>query len=190
MHHLRPQILNILASSDLETVSAKRVRRRLESDLGVDLTGDKKEVDRIIAECFIKFTSSKSPTLPPTPSQSQSPEKKDGKEHVKKEDEDAIDDSRRFTKKRKRKDDPDRPKRKAPDNGFNKALTLSPALVSIVDSPSLSRPQVVFLPPALLILGTVYIDETNYRRKRSGITSKITDYKIRMIDGTSTAIQR
>ncbi|RKP09253.1 hypothetical protein THASP1DRAFT_28959 [Thamnocephalis sphaerospora] len=50
--HLARQITEILATADLNTVTAKQVRRKLEYENGVDLNERKQEIDGLIMACL------------------------------------------------------------------------------------------------------------------------------------------
>ncbi|CCG80837.1 SWIB/MDM2 domain protein [Taphrina deformans PYCC 5710] len=51
----KPKVEQILRASDLETVSAKRVRKQLMEDVGLDLRAYKSELDDLIKACFQTF---------------------------------------------------------------------------------------------------------------------------------------
>ncbi|KAF2645697.1 SWIB-domain-containing protein [Massarina eburnea CBS 473.64] len=94
---------SILASSDLNTISAKRIRKGLEKDLGRDITADEKDaVTKLILHRFDKFNAAQNgdadtPSEPAIPSVEAAPPAANGTHASKKrspsdEDESALSD--------------------------------------------------------------------------------------------------
>lgn len=133
----KPKVLEILRDADLETISAKRVRRELERVLDLDLKAHKDSLDALIKDCFVQITTIKDEIkdekIDPSSSRSST----------------RTESTRRKapTKKRKREVRVDEEgniiKRAPPNNAFNAPMTLSPELSALLRTNALSRPQVV-----------------------------------------------
>ncbi|CAN6608810.1 protein Tri1p [Trichomonascus vanleenenianus] len=141
-----PTIDAILGVSDLEKISARKLRRAIQELFGVDLTEYKKPMDDLIMDRFVKFqerlTTYNEDRIKEEQmrhdammaAQLQSTlNKREPRTNSRKRQTRTPDDSGDAAKK----------KRKAPTGGFNKPLRLSPELVDLVGEPILSRPQVV-----------------------------------------------
>jgi len=137
-------IREILSKSELESISAKRVRAQLESSFGIDLKAVKEEINQVIIDQFtalqkdtIRSNSVKSEEL------SSNPEDLD----------DGLDKARTTSKKRKVKTVPKAKKSKKvrvvdPDapkmiSAFNAPLILSAKLSSFFNVDRLARPDII-----------------------------------------------
>ena len=168
----KPKILSILEASDIDTVSAKRVRKQLQAETGLDFSECKAEIDAFIALCFESLTQETKPETKPRIDEDVKPKvkkeakpKERSKRKVEEQDESeayarelqAALNSTRSSRSAGTKPKPKKRKRKETDNGvekakrvpantgFNKLLTLSSELSDLLGEQYLSRPQVVCL---------------------------------------------
>merc|ERR1711874_784713 len=103
-------ILAILKGADLETLSAKKVRKQLEEKLGCDLSERKKEIDALIMANVEDQVNSHSEE---EASEDEAPTKKEESASEEEPEEDDKDDDFDPSKKAPRKPKPSPKKRKA-----------------------------------------------------------------------------
>ncbi|ORY82495.1 hypothetical protein BCR37DRAFT_303391 [Protomyces lactucae-debilis] len=89
----RPRILAILETADLETVSAKKIRKTLQERTTQDLSSIKAELNELIKECFTSVTQPSSEDEPlsqgPRPPKKRKVKDEDGSVRVKKQEDDG-----------------------------------------------------------------------------------------------------
>merc|ERR1711962_451333 len=154
-------ILAILKGADLETLSAKKVRKQLEEKLGCDLSERKKEIDALIMANVEDQVNSHSEE---EASEEEAPAKKDESSEEEPEEDDKDDDFDP-SKKAPRKPKPSPKKRKAADDdsdedwgkkkkkagggrkggksAFTKSFKLSAELADVVGADVMPRHEVV-----------------------------------------------
>lgn len=139
----------IIASADLETCTAKTVRKQLEADLKIDLESSKQQINEIINEAIMKRLAEQE--RQESKSQSEIDEPLDDEtlaRQLQAEENDRIRTPRRAAPKAKgkrlvRREPSGAPKTPNPNNPFNKPFLLSEPLSRLVGATELSRPQVV-----------------------------------------------
>lgn len=144
----------ILGVSDLEVITAKRIRRGIQELFAVDLSDYKKEVDNVIMERFLKIQAEEY--------------SEDESSNVKEEEYPDISQDKHFAERlstelnrrdlrdaRKKRATPPQKKKKTTrestdkrktantNNPFNKPMLLSPQLAELLGETELSRPQTV-----------------------------------------------
>lgn len=160
---LKEEVSAILKGADLETLSAKKVRKQLEDKLGCDLSERKKEIDALIMADVEDQVNSHSEE---EASEDEAPPKKDeSASEDEAEEDDKDDDFDPTVKKAPRKPKPSPKKRKAADDGdsdedwgkkkkkagggrkgksaFTKSFKLSAELADVVGSDVMPRHEVV-----------------------------------------------
>ncbi|PVU89526.1 hypothetical protein BB560_004435 [Smittium megazygosporum] len=159
LSNIQPRIREILTNSDLSSVTAKKVRRQLEKDMGVSLSAHKARIDEMIMDQFYKlhdefkkkqglggqFDSPGGGVQVPGqhyPSGAQNPEPKKRGRPPKAQDPTASPPQQRKRRQRraKRVIDPNKPKRQT---GLNKPLRLSPKLSAFFSRKYMPRTDVV-----------------------------------------------
>ncbi|OMH79701.1 Upstream activation factor subunit spp27 [Zancudomyces culisetae] len=147
---LGPRIKDILIKSDLSTVTAKSVRKRLEDELGISLAQQKDTIDKIIMEQFYRIHEGASgsgayDSDPTGGSQGRSSGK--GRQAgagetagKKQRGRPPKEEKGRKKKRAKRVVDPDKPKRKT---GLSKPMKLSRKLGTFFDRTYMPRTDVV-----------------------------------------------
>lgn len=142
--------------SDLEVITAKRIRRGIQELFAVDLSDYKKEVDNVIMERFLKIQAEEdsvdeSSTVKdeeyPDVSQDKRFAERLSTELNRRDLREARKKSthRTSTPPQKKKPARESKENKKPvnNNGFNKPMLLSPQLADILGEAELSRPQTV-----------------------------------------------
>lgn len=159
---LKEEVSVILKGADLETLSAKKVRKQLEEKLGCDLTDRKKEIDALIMADVEDQVNSHSEE---DGSEEEAPPKKDESASEEEPEEDDKDDDFNPGKKAPRKPKPSPKKRKAADDdsdedwgkkkkksgggrkggksAFTKSFKLSAELADVVGADVMPRHEVV-----------------------------------------------
>ncbi|KAG2185313.1 hypothetical protein INT44_002103 [Umbelopsis vinacea] len=160
VQELKPAIRDILKDSDMATVSAKSVRKKLETINGCSYNDKKKEIDALIIEIYEAMQADEEDSSDDQPLVRQKSEST--KPRDKKEEYDAYvmkpspskrkaassksktDDAAKPAKKKKTRT-PSATGRGAPNNGFMKPLRLSPAIQTLTrcEQDELPRPTIV-----------------------------------------------
>ncbi|ORX91807.1 SWIB-domain-containing protein [Basidiobolus meristosporus CBS 931.73] len=148
MAEFEAEIKEILAQSDINTVSAKKVRTALEERHGISLKERKQEIDKLILKCFdaLQEEDVEEEELS-TGTPKKRVKKSSGDESLSEVEDTPKKKPRKTpTKKRTKKADPEekekKPRAANPNSGFNKPYLLSPLLAEIVGAEELPRPEV------------------------------------------------
>ncbi|KAI7885873.1 SWIB-domain-containing protein [Lichtheimia hyalospora FSU 10163] len=161
IHTLRPRIIEILKASDLDSVSAKAVRKQLQKETTINLDEHKKPLNALIAECFDKVSAemqSKDTSSSSSSSSSSSDDDDDTSLAIKSQTTTTTSNQSTVKKaapKRKAKTEstkkvtkkPRKPRqqdpKKAEQNNFSRTWILSDDMAQVTGQKALSRPQVV-----------------------------------------------
>ncbi|KAK9721727.1 hypothetical protein K7432_003194 [Basidiobolus ranarum] len=148
MSEFEEEIKEILNQSDINTISAKKVRTKLEERHGISLKERKGEIDKLILQCFDALQEVEEE--PPTPQKrvnetnsaedslsevEDTPKKKPRKNAAKTP-------TKKRSKKEEKGEKEKKPRASNPNSGFNKPYLLSPLLSEIVGAQELPRPEV------------------------------------------------
>ncbi|CAO3694067.1 unnamed protein product [Umbelopsis ramanniana] len=161
VQELKPAIRDILKDADMATVSAKSVRKKLETINGCSYNDKKKEIDALIIEIYDAMLADEEDSSDDQPLASQKSDST--KPRDKNEEYEAYvmkpspskrkaassktkaDDAKPAKKKKTKTKNPSSTGRGAPNNGFMKPLKLSPAIQTLTrcEQDELPRPTIV-----------------------------------------------